>query len=419
MTERLSLGEAGPRKFEVVIPSERFRLLMPGLSLTLEADHLRWERGELIGQLTVALDLAGVASVDGIAESSTMNFSSLSTRSNRAGLLAKLTRTPDYPWSDILQTFCLQALKAVADGDPAVDLRDVAPEAASDTAETVLGIPVLRYDPMMIVAKGGEGKSLLLLKILGDLERRGFRVGYIDSEWNPFVHADRLSKLYGADSRPSIAYLRLNRSLPMEADRVRRFVYERGLDFIGLDSVGMGSDASLEYSDAPNQYLRAVRSLGRIGSILISHTKHDAADGSHKRPYGSPYWLNGCRSVWFLKSAPLSVTRYEVALEHIKYNTKKSDTVALSFEFGDHISITPIAADDLTELAGSVPIRDRIMSALKRRGSMTLDDLAEELNEKRDTVKRVINRDLRKSITKVESSDGKIVKFGLLERRTA
>jgi hypothetical protein len=81
--ERLTLAEAGPREFEVVIPAERFRLRMPGLSLSLEADRLQWSRGDLMGQLTVTLDLDGVPSVDGIAESSNMRFSDLGTRNSR------------------------------------------------------------------------------------------------------------------------------------------------------------------------------------------------------------------------------------------------------------------------------------------------------------------------------------------------
>lgn len=419
MTEgRLTLAETGPREFTAIIPGERFRLSAPGLQLTLEADRLRWERGDLHGQLKVALDLQGVTSVNGLAEASSMNFSSLSHRGSRSTLLAKLTRTAEYPWSDLLQLFCLQVIHAIDEGEPAIDLRDVPDQDVFSTSETVLGLPILRYDPMMIVSKGGEGKSLLLLKILGDLEKRGYRVGYVDSEWNEFVHAERLRQLYGAD-RPSVSYLRLHRSLVLEADRVRRFKHERGLDFLGLDSVGMGSEGSLEYSEAPNQYLRAVRSLGRVGSILISHTKHDASDGSHKRPYGSPYWLNGCRAVWFLKSAESGPKRYEVVLEQVKVNSARSAPVALRFEFGDRITIEPMATGDLVELYGTVPIRERILASLKRRGSLTIDELAEDLDEKRDSIKRAINRDIKKCFTKVTSTDGKVIKFAALEKRIA
>lgn len=420
MTERpLAIAELGKQEFETVIPSERFRLRFPGVLLTLEADRLRWERGgELVGLLTVRLDLNGVPEVQGIAEASTLNFSSLSARSQRATLLSKLTDTPHYPWQHILQVFCLRVFQSVDEGEPALELRDVSAEQAADTAETVLGLPILRYDPQMLVAKGGEGKSLLLLKILGDLAHRGYRVGMVDSEWNPFVHRDRLGQLFG-DDLPSVSYLQIHRSLVTEVDRVRRFCYEHGLDFVGLDSVGMGAEGSLEYSEGANAYHRAVRSLGRLGKILISHTKHDAADNSHKRPYGSPYWMNGCRSVWFLKSAPLAPNKYELALENIKVNVKKAPTVALHVTFGDRITFEQIGTTDLVQLADSVPIRERIAQVLKRRGSMTLDDIAEELDEKRDTVKRILNRDMKKLVTKVVSTDGTVARFGLLERRAS
>jgi hypothetical protein len=87
----LSLAEIGPRYFDIVIPGERYRLRAPGTLLTLVADRVHWNHGELYGQLEVTLDLTGVNAVDGIVETSSMNFSSLKARGDRAALLGRLT----------------------------------------------------------------------------------------------------------------------------------------------------------------------------------------------------------------------------------------------------------------------------------------------------------------------------------------
>ncbi|HYN06940.1 MAG TPA: hypothetical protein VES67_06090 [Vicinamibacterales bacterium] len=420
-SRRLTLKEAGERHFEVIIPAERYRLRVPGLLLTLEADQLHWKSGELHGQLEVSLDLHGVATLDGTADSSSMNFSRLADRHSRASALGALSKTPEYPWGELLQLFSLHLLKAERDGDPGVDLRDVELDPSITTSEEVLGLPIARYDPIMLVAKGGDGKSLLALRILGDLNRRGFQVGFLDNEWNEIVHRDRLGKQFDSPL-PSVHYLRLQRPFTIEAPRVRRFVHERGLDFVAVDSVGLGTDGPMEYSEAPLAFGRAIRSLGRIGSILLSHTKHDATDGTNKRPYGSPYWLNLCRDVWYLKSAESGPGRLEALLENIKVNAgARRQPVALRFEFGERIRIERVSTGDLDELSDSLPIRDRIVATMKRRGAISIDDLADDLDAKRDSVKKAIHRDLQKVFIRVETIGGetKTVKYGLLERRTA
>jgi hypothetical protein len=45
--------------------------------------------------------------------------------------------------------------------------------------------------------------------------------------------------------------------------------------------------------------------------------------------------------------------------------------------------------------------------------------LAEELDANRDSIKKAINRDSKKVFTKVASADGKVVKFGVLDRRAS
>jgi hypothetical protein len=316
-----------------------------------------------------------------------------------------------------VQEFALHILKAEREGDAAIDLRDVVIDQTRSDAEMVLGLPILRFDPMLIVAKAGDGKSLLLAKTLGDLNLRGYRVGLLDAEWNEYEHHKRLVRLYGS-ALPSVKYLRLQRPLSVEADRVRRFVFEEGLDFIALDSVGQAVDAPLETSEAANNFYRVLRGLGRRGLVLSSHVKHDSAtEGSSKRAYGSSYWMAGARAVWFLKSAPLGSDRLEMVLEQVKVNADAHrPPIGLHVRFGERIAIDTVAAVDLQELSSSLPLRERIASLLKRRGALTKDEIADELAATPEAVKKALQR-AEQMFVKVDTAGDRVLRFGLRDHQ--
>ena len=51
-----------------------------------------------------------------------------------------------------------------------------------------------------------------------------------------------------------------------------------------------------ETADAAQRYFRALRQL-RVGSLNLAHITK--GEGNDKRPFGSTFWFNGARSVWF------------------------------------------------------------------------------------------------------------------------
>src|SRR5262249_39862884 len=80
---------------------ERYRFEVPTCGVIFEADRLRRDHNELIGELTVRCDLPGVQSVNGCLNVADFNFSSLRARqAERQGSPAMDLRTVARPERD-------------------------------------------------------------------------------------------------------------------------------------------------------------------------------------------------------------------------------------------------------------------------------------------------------------------------------
>ena len=99
---------------------------------------------------------------------------------------------------------------------------------------------------------------------------------------------------------PGLFYVRCERPLTEEADRLRRIIREERIDFGIFDSVAFACDGPPEAAETASAYFRALRSL-RIGSLNLAHiTKSESGD---QRPFGSIFWHNHARATWFIKRA--------------------------------------------------------------------------------------------------------------------
>ena len=69
---------------------------------------------------------------------------------------------------------------------------------------------------------------------------------------------------------PDVRYIRCDRPLVHEVDRLRRWIRDHHLEYVVLDSVAFGTDGPPEAAESAMAYMRAVRQLG-IGARLIAH----------------------------------------------------------------------------------------------------------------------------------------------------
>src|SRR5262249_8924880 len=111
-----------PTLFESARMSELHRVTLPGFDTTLEADRLRRDRGELIGELSVRCGLPGGIAVNGYLSVADFNFSSTRARTERAKLLKERAKTNGQPdWLSALEDLCQRVIQAERTGDPPVD----------------------------------------------------------------------------------------------------------------------------------------------------------------------------------------------------------------------------------------------------------------------------------------------------------
>jgi hypothetical protein len=387
------------REFSVVNGGYVFGILPPGIRFVL--DHVRREKKELIGELSVQCDLPGARiTPTGGLFTADFNLSHGRTRTERAKILADRSRNSDIDWLGYLNEFCEYVFESLRHGEPVRYIADADPPAVDAVVECD-GIPVLRFHPMILFGDGGSAKSLLALKILGRLVQLGERVLYLDWELDIHEHRDRLERLFGP-AMPKIAYLNCWGTLPEEMDRIQQTTRQEHISYVVFDSIGFACPQP-EASESALAYLRATRSLG-IGSLHIAHINR--SDNGDQKPFGSSFWHNGARSTWFVDASDEPDQPLVLALHHRKANTqKKRAAIGFSVEFQERRTvITRTDVGSHRALAKKLTLVQQMMSALKR-GPKTAALLADELEAKAESVSRKA-RAYRNQFVVLQGEDG-------------
>ena len=390
-----------------------YTLTLPGISL--EVDRLRRERGTLSGELIVRCSLPGARPVDAAGTISAAEFSLTSQRARqeRASILGKRSGNEATDWFGLLEDLCLRVIQAERVGEPGVYLRDVPPPAPDRTIEIIPGFPLLLDDPQIWFADGGSLKSLFALYTGGSLAKHGIRAAFFDWEWTAPQHRGRFEHLFGPQM-PDLLYVRCERPLTDESDRLRRIIRDERIDFGIFDSVAFACDGPPEAAETASAYFRALRTL-RIGSLNLAHITK--AENGDQRPFGSIFWHNHARATWFIKratDAPDS-RAVDVALFNRKANTGPACPVLgleVVFDNG-RIEIHRKDAALMEDFKAKLPTWHRMIAAL-RSGPMTQAALASELDVSGETIRKAVQRS-RTTFTRIDGSDG-ITRIALADR---
>jgi hypothetical protein len=416
---RLTLAEVGPRKFEIVEPGACYRLTVPGADVTFEVDRLAWRYQELSGELLVRCDLQGTEAINGVLSVATFNLSTARARSERARQLEQQSRAHDVPWSTLIEELCQRVLAAERSGEPAIALADVPVDTDTNPLIDVFGFKLPRRHPSILFGDGGATKSLLALYLAGRLARDGYRVAFFDWELDAADHRDRYATLFGEAMPATVYYTRCHRPLIYEADRLKRIVRQQGIDFAIYDSIGFACASKPEDAEAALGYMRAVRSIG-VGSLHIAHV--NKSETGDRQPFGSAFWHNSARATWFLKATD-ETDRHVVGVFNRKHNVSKWPQAPFAYDVlvaGErtHFQLTDVAAAS-PELARRVPLGQRIRSSLKS-GAMTREAIAAEWPDERpETLRRIINREIEAGRLVRFPGTGGVEQIGLAERRAS
>lgn len=385
-----------------------YRLYVPRLYASLEADFLRRDGGQLKAEVMVRCEMSGVPAIDGILTVGDLNLSSTRTRSSFAKDLAALARSKaagEVDWRSAIEEFALRILAAERNGEPPVWLNEVCPPENSERLLYVDGFPLLKEHPEVIFGDGGTGKSLLALYFAGKLAAKGINVGLFDWELDAGEHRLRLGQLFAGSTLPKIRYVRCAHPFCREVERLRRVVKESDLDYVVFDSVGYACDGPPEGAEQTMRYFQALRTLGQIGSLHIAHIR-GSEEGADKRPYGSVFWRNSVRAAWNIKPACQETedSRLQVALHHRKWNTTgrmRSVGFELGFEPG-RIAVSSLELGRVPDLAAQLTHRERVLLAL-RGGPLDREELRAKLEDMKDNAFR--------SLISKEKSAGRLLEF--------
>lgn len=361
------------------------------LGITFEANRLRRDRHELIGELIVRCKLPGARVVNDCLVTGDFNFSSVRARQDRAKLLTTRAGTNgQVDWYAYLEEFCQGVFERERQGDPAQDIWDIPlPPKEDDFAIEGLAFP--RRHPAILFGDGGSAKSYVALYLAGRLALQGVPVALFDWELSGEEHRERFEFLF-APQKPPLTYVRCDAPLAQSVERVARIIRERNIRYAFYDSIAFACDGKPEDADVTNRYFRAVRQT-EIGSLHIAHVNR--SETNDQKPFGSIFWHNGARSTWYVKAAEPDAVGGTLRLGFFNRKSNLGPIRApASFQvtFGrDRTVFTRAEVADDPDLALKMSIRQR-MYALLRHGSMPIDEIAEELDANPDTVARTARR---------------------------
>lgn len=409
------------------VGESHYQLTIAESGIVLEVDRLRRERHELVGELTAICPLAGAHAVtpDGLIHLADFNLSSATARTLRAKLLRERSEA-DLDWATWLEHLCLQTIRAERTGTPARPLAQYQRRGESPTWD-LHGWRLPRHHAAILFGDGGSLKSYLALYAAGRISAQGTPCLYCDWELDGEDHHERLCALFG-DAVPTVHYLRCDRPLIDEADRIRREAGRLGVEYLVCDSVGFATPGPPESAEMATQYFRAVRQIGVGGSLHLAHSTKASTDGDPSRkpifrglkPFGSVFWHNSARSTWYARRADETddTSQVIVGLYHQKANTGPLlHPVGLSVSFAPgKTSLAPADLADSSELSVGLSLRQRITAAL-RSGPKTIVALADELGAKKDSVEKALRRQKQTFTPVTHTSDG-IHRWALLHHET-
>jgi len=395
----------------------RYSVTDPEIGLEFQINGVHRDRfGDLVGEMAVACGILGARVIDGPLSAGVFNFSNPRHRDDWAKRLARLARTNGkLDWSAKLEEVCRQVIGAEHDtGAPAVILRNVTARPASPMLEA-LGLRFPREQASSLFGPGDGLKSYLALKLADEQARAGIRVGYFDWEMDQYEHRDRQARI--DPEMPDIVYVRCERPLVHEVDRLRRIVRRERLDYVYLDSAAYATDGKPEDAVSVMAFFRAFRQLG-IGGTIIAHSRRE--DGEYQ-PFGSVFWHNSFRATWHIKRGSTSPDGEVVTLGALprKFNLGPCPSaVGLTVRFqGDRVYFDHTDVATIEEFAESLPLWQRIRAVVKT-GPQTLVTIAGELNHDNvESLDRIVRKH-KNVFTKVSGKDG-ITRIALVESRIA
>lgn len=292
-------------------------------------------------------------------------------------------------WSLVFSNVCVQVSKALEESKVARSYSDF-----QDKLEADLLSPFLRDEAVNVFfGMGGSGKTFLSLEMglsvafnlpfLGYMPSRTGNVLFIDYESNHRDFFDRLSLLAANKNLlPADLDKRMFRfdpeGLPFHDIKniLRREIQSRHIVMIIIDSAALAAGGEPESAAIATRLFNSINSL-KVCTLLIAH--RTKSEDSEKYPFGSVFFYNSARIVWYVKSdQEQGEDELHIGLIHRKSNNAKASpphAVEIRFEPG----LVSIQEESNARWSSELSIKSRILNSLDE-GAKTVKELSQDLD---------------------------------------
>jgi hypothetical protein len=311
---------------------------------------------------------------------------------------------PTIPWKWLLQRACSLVLKRHREGEP---LRVLTKDTAVEPLTFQVNPLVFAGKPTVLFGDGGLGKSSFALLCAMMASTGGMVAGLsaikgraliLDYEDTHDVHVRRMQAI--AAAHPALAgaevrYQACTEPLANLTHPLLRQIQAEAITFVVLDSLmaATGGDASAE---AAAKVFRAIRTFG-VGTLILAHTPKNPGEGQDPSIYGSVFHKNFARSTWELrKEQEVGADESLLGLFNRKSNLSRLHP-PIGFKVTQNRESSRMAyeAFDLSqagELAGALPLANRIRTVLEDGAPRKSKAIAEEIGAALPTVKATLSK---------------------------
>jgi lambda repressor-like predicted transcriptional regulator len=321
----------------------------------------------------------------------------------RSTVRRELQDRDEQDWGGILNAVSTVIVEGI---DESAELIDVTKHVASSDLPWLLE-PYLREGaPTLIYGDGGEGKSTwaiaALLSLVTDTKvlpgvtvHKTGAVLYLDweDEADSFTRSVSAVAAGAGITVPAgkFLYLRMAGPLEHQVDMVEKYITDHGVIAVVADSLVAAAGGDVNESEAARMYFGAMRQFG-VASIGITHMSKDKKNND--KPFGSVYYWNYARAVWFMQKVQESGdNESEIALFHKKANASDLQ-VPRSYKVdfsNDQIKYLTANIQSTPKFAKQTGARAQVIGVL-HKGSKTLSEISEETGLKSNTVANVLSR---------------------------
>jgi len=385
------------------------------LKLSLKISRLRIHNdGRVTGEVLITTDSQNMYPI--LYPQTQLNFSSSTTRQHLINILK--AQYPQWDWVQIIDQVSYKIQEMVKAGEPVQELwthDEVKPP------EFLLEPILIKGLPTVIFGEKGVLKSSLSLLFcvclilpwhdnpLGlSVPTRSIKTLYLDWEADNEVIQWTTKKLQNGLDLPSfpIYYRRCALPLADDVEQIQNHIINTGAEVVVIDSLGAAAGGEeLGKSQPATSFYAALRRLN-VTSLIIGQTSKDT-EAKKKTIYGSTLFSYYARNIFELVKSEEDSDEIDVALFHRSFNLGGlHKPIGFRMTFNDNEIKVESKPVSVREFFNKVSTQAKLLELLKG-GAMTVEEIIQELEIKRNNAHIVIHRlRERKQITKVGNKWG-------------